>query len=242
VILHIALILGCVSTTSKNVSPSAIAEANANLASEYFRMGRMEEALRAAKKAVVADSESVVANSLLAVIYQKLEMPLKANEYFFSAIELHQEDDAGYGVIRNNYGVFLCQQGEYIDAEENFLLAAKNKLYRTPQNAYENAGICALKFNKIGKAENYFKKALAFSPTMARSLVELAAIQYDAQNFLSARAYLQRYHAVAEGSAESLFLTIKAELKLGADEEAQRIINVLIERFPDSKEAKVLAN
>ncbi len=247
VILHIvfyALLLsgllgslgGCVSVSSQKISPTEVAKANVNLAAEYFRLGRLEPALVAAKKAVAADDESVSANLMLALIYQSLEQAPLAEEYFVGAIEQVSEETSEYGTVHNNYAVFLCQNNRLPDAEQHFLLAAENKLYDTPQGAYENAGICALKAGKLKKAAVYFQKALTLSPNMQRSLFELAKIQYNAEKYVSASAYFQRYHEMSSGSAETLFMAMTAEQKNGSPEQALRIKNELTKRFPDSQE------
>ena len=240
VLLHIGFLSSCVSTNSKKVVPEEVAAANINLAAEYFSLGRMEQALNAAKKAIKADPQSVNANAMLGLIYQRLEQARQADEYFSTAVELVDEDSADFGIIHNNYGVFLCQQNHLLDAEEHFLLAANNKLYRSPQSAFENAGVCALKANRSKAAEKYFRAALKITPNLPRSLIEMAKIQFKKANYLSARGYLQRYHEVTNGDAKSLFLAIKVERLLGAENEVLRLKNELLKRFPDSREAKML--
>ena len=221
--LHIAFMTGCVSTSTKKVSPSEVATANVNLAAEYFRLGRMEDALRSAKKAVNADSDSASANSLLALIYQQLEESSLADEYFAKAVDVVAHDSSEYGMIHNNYGVFLCQKGMLLDAEEHFLLAAKNKMYRTPESAFENAGLCAIKANKVKLAEEYFGKSLALAPNMSRSLVELAKIYYRAEKYQLAREYIQRYLASHTGDAGILFFAQEIEQKLESQNDAKRL-------------------
>ena len=117
VLLHIGFLSSCVSISSKKVVPEEVAAANINLAAEYFSLGRMEQALNAAKKAVKADPQSVNANAMLGLIYQRLEQARQADEYFSTAVELVDEDSADFGIIHNNYGVFLCQQNQLLDAE-----------------------------------------------------------------------------------------------------------------------------
>lgn len=242
VILHIALYVlflsGCVSVSSTKASPSEITKAHVNLSAEYYRLGRMEPALAAAKKAVAADDESVAANSMLALIYQTLEEPALAEAHFVKATEYVLDDTSEFGRVHNNYAVFLCRNDRFLDAETHFLLAANNKLYRTPQGAYENAGVCFLKKGKVKEAVTYFRKALALSPNMPRSLFALAKAQYNAGKYLSARRYFQRYHAVSAGSAQSLYMAMTVERKLGEAEQALRIKTELKKRFPDSQEVK----
>ena len=240
IILHIALLSGCVSTGQKKASPDEIARANINLAAEYFRLGRLEPALNSAKKAIAADPESITGNSLIALIYQRLDQPGLAEEYFSTAVELVAEDTSEYGVIHNNYGVFLCQNNRLLDADESFSKAANNKLYQTPQDAFENAGLCAINGGRWEMAEEHFRKALKLAPKKPRSLIGMAKIQYNAKKYLLSRAYLQRYHAVSKGNAASLLLALKVERELSADNEVKRLKKELQTRFPESEEAKSL--
>jgi type IV pilus assembly protein PilF len=54
---------------------------------------------------------------------------------------------------------------------------------------------------------------------------------------MMARAYIQRYHAVARPSAESLWLQVQSEKALGAQEHYLKYARKLLKDFPDSEEA-----
>jgi len=245
VILHIALgvflLGGCVSVAPQKASPQEIMEANVNLSAEYYRLGRLEPALVAAKKAVAADAESVSANLMLGLIYQALDEPRLAEEYYSNAIAFVDEDKGEFGRVHNNYAVFLCQNNRLPEAETHFLLAAKNKLYATPNRAYENAGICLLKNGKSDEAAVFFRKALVLAPNMPRALFELAKIQYNAEKYAEASAYFRRYHAITQGSVQSLSMAMIAAHKSGATEQALAIKTELKKRFPDSQEVNRVA-
>jgi type IV pilus assembly protein PilF len=68
----------------------------------------------------------------------------------------------------------------------------------------------------------------------------MAEIGVKTQKYLMARAYIQRYHAVARPSAESLWLQIQAEKALGAEDHYLKYARQLLKEFPDSDQAGML--
>ena len=60
---------------------------------------------------------------------------------------------------------------------------------------------------------------------------------WKTERYLMARAYIQRYHAVAAPSAASLWIQIQAEKALGAKDHYMKYARQLISEFPDSDEA-----
>ncbi len=80
------------------------------------------------------------------------------------------------GDAQNNYGTFLCRNGDYRGSVEHFMLAVKDPTYLNPADAYENAGLCALKIPDKAMAAKYFAQALRQDPSRAvseRNLREL---------------------------------------------------------------------
>lgn len=80
------------------------------------------------------------------------------------------------GDAQNNYGTFLCRNGDYRGAVEHFMLAVKDPMYLDPADAYENAGLCALKIPDQKMAAKYFAQAITQDPSRTvseRKLKEL---------------------------------------------------------------------
>ena len=65
-------------------------------------------------------------------------------------------------------------------------------------------------------------------------------LKYSRDNFLSARAYMQRYQEAAEHSAESLWLAIRLEYALHDRAAVGKYVNLLRTMFPDSEQAALL--
>ena len=93
----------------------------------------------------------------------------------------------------NNYGTFLCRQGEYKKAETYFLNAIKDVNYIHTAGAYENAGLCALEVPDLAKAKLYFTSALNQDPSRKESLYELAKIESKEGHDAEALALLQKH-------------------------------------------------
>ncbi|MCL4315813.1 MAG: hypothetical protein M1527_02950, partial [Gammaproteobacteria bacterium] len=90
------------------------------------------------------------------------------------------------------------------------------------------------------KAERYFREALRISPNLPESLYQMALLSYEAQNYPSARAYLQRYAGAAQHTPRSLWLGIRVERELG-DKNALASYSLLLKgKFPESEEARLL--
>jgi type IV pilus assembly protein PilF len=96
-----------------------------------------------------------------------------AGRYYRRAVNLSPQD----GAAQNNYGVFLCRTGHYREAVNHLLVAARSINYLHTANAYENAGICALKIPDQKVALQYFRHALAQDPkrTTAREQIRKLA-------------------------------------------------------------------
>ena len=232
------LLVACVVVGQHKGSDEEIARANVDLAAEYYRQGRMDFALSNAKKAVRADPESVDANILIALIYSRIDEKALAREHFESAAEYVQSDSATYGQVHNNFGAFLCANDQYIEAQEHFSLAVDNKLYQTPEVAYENAGLCALNRPDVDNARLYFNEALKIKPNMPRALIEMAKLDIEMKKYADAKSVLQRFHKANETNSQSLWLAFQVEHGLGNKDKAQKLLAQLKKDFPDSLEAK----
>ncbi len=210
-------------------SVTTAADANAALGLGYMRQGNYAEALRKLKKALRQDPDSVRAHHYIAELYNRLDEPELADKHFTRALRLSPRDAA----LRNNYGVFLCTQKRYAEAEKQFQVVFRDPLYEGRAESYENAALCALYAGDDEKAEGYFHAALKLNPRLPKSLFELARINYRKQRYLSARAYLQRYEAVAPAVAESLWLGFRIEKAKGNEEAAAEYGRRLEQSYPD---------
>ena len=231
-LLGCALLAGC-ATTSEGYLPKKAAEVNAELGTRYLMRGELETAKEKLEKALEQNPRSAMANNAYARLQVRLRQPASAAEHFERAIEL-DPDIADY---RNTYGIFLCGRGRLDDALEQFAAAANNPLYRTPEYAWDNAGLCALDAGAPARAEEHIRSALQVNPRFAPALLHMARAQLDQSQVQLADAYLTRYHKFQRPRPQSLWLGVQIARRLGDSARAANYGEQLLERYPQSSQA-----
>lgn len=217
-------------------SINQLAMVNTQLGLGYLRNGQLDLAWERLNTAVEADPGYATAHNGLALVYDRLNEPKKAEEHFKRAIELNPSDSAA----QTNYGAFLCGHGHIDEGEKYFLKAVENPLYTKPAMAYSNAGLCKLRADDRDGAEVYFRAALRADPRFPVALMNMAEISFEDQAFMAARAYMQRYEEVAKHSSRSLWLGIRIEEMLGDKDAVSSFAMLLKANYPDSPETKML--
>lgn len=218
-----------------------LAKTNVHLGVGYMQRGKYDFALNKFRKALSIDDELPDAHYAIALLYERLGKPSHAERHYKRAIELSPQ----YSDARNAYGVYLCRNDRYAEADEQFTEALKNPLYNTPLQAMLNAGVCLMKSDlpdRDSRAEGYFRKVLQQSPRSAEALINMSRLSLQQGNHLRARAYLQRYVAVGRHTPETLWLGVQIERELGDKAALASYSSQLRKDFPDSDEAGKLDN
>jgi type IV pilus assembly protein PilF len=157
----------------------------------------------------------------------------RAEDSFERALRLSPND----ADINHNYGWFLCQTGREPASIKYFLAAIRNPLYPAPWRSYAAAGVCTIKTEPRSKdAEIFFERALKLEPDEPTALLNLGQIRYRQGNIGEARKLVQRHNKLVNPSAESLWLALRVDRKLGDRLGEQAAANQLRRRFPDSPE------
>lgn len=231
-----AALLGACASSSDIGDDSPVnktARVNTQLGQEYMNRGQYEVALDKLKKAIKADPEYAPAHTVLAVLYERLgEQPL-ARKHYAEAVKVAPDN----GDANNNYGAFLCRNGEASRAEPYFTKALDDPFYRTPEVSMANAGLCMLQAGDVDKAESYLRQSLAYDDDFPDALLGLSKVNFSKGEYLRARAFLQRYESAAPMSADSLMLGYRIETQLGNPRNAKQHADRLQEQFPKSAEA-----
>ncbi|MDH5301076.1 MAG: type IV pilus biogenesis/stability protein PilW [Gammaproteobacteria bacterium] len=240
--LAIMALAGCASLgQSGAVSPDEVARTNLDEAGKYYRLGQYDVALDKLRKAAAAKPQDSQIHELLATTYARVGDLKQAEYYYRKALQYVPRESAEFGEYSNNYGVFLCNKTDYSDAESYFVQAVANPWYRTPQLAYENAGNCAERAGADDKAKELYAKALALQPDMPQSLLALARMSVDQQDYAAAADYLQRYDQKQPANAESVWLAARVAKARGELARAEKMEQRLKSQFPASPWAIQLA-
>jgi type IV pilus assembly protein PilF len=240
--LLVSLVLGaCVTTTNIDPAPpkepEEAAEINTQLGAEYLRQGKLELAQEKLEKAIEQNPQLASAHTYLALVYDQLGDEPKAEKHYERALKL----EPGTATTLNLYGAFLCRHDREKEADKYFEQAAQDRRYKTPEVALTNAGVCALRLPDQSIAESYFRQALAANPKFQDALWHMSRLSFEKSNYLQARAFLQRYAEVGAMGAAALWLGVRVERSLGDADAAKRYAARLQQEFPESDEARLLA-
>lgn len=224
----------CVTTTTgpAPASKEDAAVANMNLGIGYLREGRADVAIEALERAVDLNPRLAAAHSALAIAYGQLNKPETAEEHHKRATQLAPDDSD----VQNAYAVFLCLHNRWQDAERYFERALSNPRYSTPAVARVNAGNCARDANDLVKAEENYRAALTLDSRNSDALDGMIEVSVLNQNYLQARAFIQRSFAAHSPTARELALCYYAENQLADQAAADDCLQRLQTTFPESQE------
>ncbi len=231
------VVTSCISTTT-NVAPktddSDAARKYYQLGARYFHNGKFEMARDRLKRAIAFDPNLGIAHSVLALTFEQLDNKRLAAEHHRKAVRAEPSNH----IIRNAYAVFLCGQREFEQARQEFERAA-----RIPDNDDEevtltNAGVCFSNKPDVAQAESYFRRALDANSRYGEALLQLSFLMYQQEEYLQARAFMQRYFASNLATPEALYLAVQIEASLGDDRARSAYENRLLREFPRSTQAR----
>ena len=239
----VALIAGCGAAPTGGVKKETAvakrdeaARVHTELGQQYLHQGKLEIALGDLNKALEFAPDYVDAHTVIAVLYEQIGESAKAEEHYKRAAQLKPKG----GAELNNYGRFLCKLGHYDESQTYFQRALADPFYKTPWFALTNSGTCLLKAGKRDEAETALRAALKQSPNDSETLLQLASVLYAKGDYFNARAFIQRFEAIAQPGPDALMLGRNVELQLGNALAANDYMHRLLQNFPDSEQAHAM--
>lgn len=234
VVFVLLILVGCGGAPKfeSTIGVDSPAQINAKLGLSYLQHGNFEVAEAKLKRSLQQDPKLGEAHHYIAELYRRTDRIDLAKDHYRRALRYSPEDMN----LQNNFAVFLCDQADYEEAVDIFVKVAASRDYNRPDDAYTNAGLCALRMPDIKLGENYLRRALQINKKQPKALYEMAKLSFDQQEYFKARAFIERYAAVAPHSSQSLFLAAKIEFELGDRQAVEAYARRLGEQFPDSEE------
>ena len=210
------------------------ARAHTELATAYYGAGQYEVALEEVRAALEADDDYVPAINQLGLIHLALGQVEAAQTQLERAIKLDPNNPS----VNNNYGYLLCSLGDEAEAMLYFNKALNDPLYRTPERAYVNAGLCVKNMGDYARAAQFLGRALALSPDQPLALFHMADLAYGRGDYGNARRYITRHLQVVIPGPDALWLAARIENKLGNSVAVDSYGAQLNRRFPDSAQTR----
>ena len=225
-----------IKTASDQTNADRLYNTRMELAQAYLGRNQPNDALDQVKQALQAKPDTPAAYGLRGLIYGALGDTEKADESFHRAMQLAPHD----GDLMHNYGWYLCQQRRFDDADAQFKRVIAEPSYRSASRTLLVEGICQQRAGKSQDAERTLSHAYELDPANPTIAVNLSEVLYRNGQYERARFYIRRVNNRQElASAQTLWLAVRIEHKLGQAEQVKAMGAQLGDRFPDSPEASL---
>ncbi|MCF3481997.1 type IV pilus biogenesis/stability protein PilW [Stenotrophomonas maltophilia] len=198
------------------------------LATRDMQVGNLDAAERKVREALKLAPEAPDALVLQAGIDERRGRTRQAGENFRKAAELAPQR----GDVLNNYGAWLCQQGQSAESLVWFDRALQAPGYATPGEAQANAGSCALDAGQLERAERDLRAALVAAPANPVALESMAQLSFRQGRYMEARAFAERRIAAAPATRSVLQLASQIEARLGDRAASDRYLQRIRQEFP----------
>ena len=202
------------------------------LASGYFEQGQTTVALDEIKLALGADPNYAPAYTLRGLVYARLNELRLAEDSFKRAQSLSPRDPD----VLHHYGLFACQQGRYPQAIELFQQALASPVYGGQAKTLMVKGICQVRAAQFEEAEGSLARSYELDPGNPITAYNLAALQFRRGENAKAQFTIRRLNNTELANAETLWLGIKVEHRMGNAEAMAQLAQQLSRRYPDSRE------
>lgn len=236
-VLTFLVLASCISTTTnvaKETNDADAAHKYYQLGARYFHNGNYTLARDRLQRAIAFDPDLAIAHSVLALTFEKLDNERLAAEHHRRAVRAQPSKHN----LRNAYAVFLCGRQQYDEAREQFERAAGIPENDDAEVTLTNAGVCFSNKPDYAQAEAYFRQALEENPRYGEALLQMSLLMYKTEEYLHARAFMQRYLANNRATPEALYLAVQIEASLGDDRARTNYENQLLREFPRSAQAR----
>ena len=227
----------------KATDPDDIAPLRTQMAGQFIRERKLDDAYRQLEKAFDADKNFAPAYDMMGVLLQQEGSQAnlqKADGYFRRAIEI----DPNFMQAHNNYGVYLAKMNRHTDAMVQFETAGSALGYEGRVGALENLGRTALILNKEAEAGRAFLRALDADPNSLIAHVELVDLLIKNGRITQAQKLYEEtlilLGDVALNDPRILLQGIKLAHAVNDTTIKTQLSQDLLANFPLSEEAKTL--
>lgn len=202
------------------------------LAVGYYNNGQTTIALDELKQSIAADPTLLEAHNLRGLIYMRLNDAALAEESFRKALQINPQASS----VQHNLGWMLCQQGRMAESSRQFLAAIAEPTYVDKAKSWMAMGVCQAKAGQAAEAEASLQRAYELDASSPVTGYNLALVLFQRGDYVRSQFYIRRVNNGDLANAESLWLGIKVERRLGNRDAVAQLAGQLSKRFSQSKE------
>lgn len=230
-------LVACASATNRAKKKGDASNYNMQLGMAYLNQGDLGLAKEKLDRALAENPGDPNVHSAMAMLQDRLGHPEQADKEFKTALNIGPRSPD----VLNNYAVYLCRNGRVDEGVKTFEEAAHNALYRTPEAAYTNAGVCLRGAKRDTQAAMSFQRALQVRPSFAEAAYQLADLDFQRGEVQDARDTVDRFCGSYEPTADLLLLGVRITRKQGDRMAEEKFARKLRMDFPSSDQTRALA-
>ena len=207
------------------------------LAATYYSQGQFTTALDELKQAETINPRITGADEMRALIYDAMGDKPRAESAYREALAKSPRN----GSVMHNYAWFLCRGGQFAAADAMFERAAAEPQTMDTSKTLLARGVCQINAGFYPEAEKTLGKSYEMDPGNPATAFNLASVLYRRGELERARFYIRRVNNLpAQVTAESLWLAVRIEHKLGNLGGRDELASQLRSRFPTARETNAL--
>ena len=189
--------------------PEVTAKAYFDLGAAYMVKKRFDLA-ESKLELSLRDLPTPEALNALAVLYESQHDNVLAENTYKKLIKDFPDYIMGY----SNYYIFLCKydRKNQIITLNNIMISRREKFAGI---GFIEAGNCAITRDRVAKAKEYYKQALAYDPYVAGALLPLAKIDHDRGFVEEAKRKVDLVNNQIGYSARPVYLSVLTSRELG---------------------------
>ncbi len=203
------------------------------LAVGYFEQGQTTVALDELKLALAADPNYGEAYNLRGLVYLRLKDYPLAESSFRRALALKPGD----ANTLHNLGWLMCQTDRQTEAEQFFAQALADPSYGERAKTLMTQGLCQMRAGKPAQAQESLLQSFQLDASNPITEYNLALLMFQRNDLQRAQFYIRRLNNGEWANAESLWLGIRIERRLGNQDAVDQLAVPLRKRFGQSREA-----
>jgi type IV pilus assembly protein PilF len=212
------------------------AKFNTQLGVNYMQQGNLALAQEKLERALKQNPKDPNVHVSLAVLSERLGDSKRADSYYRSALRLAPDNPE----ISNTYAVYQCKNNHVDDGVKLFDSVAANRLYRSPEVALTNAGVCLRTAKRYEEAEQRFTQALRTRPNYSEACVQLAGLYLERSRAGDALQVIDNYVTTYLPNADVLLYGVTVARAAKDRSAEERYSRKLRTEFPDSEQARIL--
>lgn len=233
-ILAFGALLGCTATNTSVGNQQRAVDTYVQLGLSYLGSGQRDQARFNLLRALELDRNAPNALHAMALLYQTEGEVELAEQHFRRALA----QDRNFTMARFNYARFLYVERRFDDARAEFLRVTQDTNYTRRADAFVGLAQSEMRLGNNEAGQAALTRALTLNPNQPTALLEAAELAWSDDNPSASRNYLNRYEALAQQTARSLWLGVRLAWANNDPNRAASYGLALLEIYPDSPQAE----